>query len=159
MDNVSPPAGDGTGNRFPHQGALAGLIAGAMAGMAPAPAPHPDAALLDLVEEFLCATKAAARMRGLTFSLGARLSRDERVLDGDARHAEAMQATLVHSRDASHIARRAAALPATTPAGLIAKAQICRASVSGCPKLARSLAEDLIASPELRRAIFPAEVI
>ena len=48
-------------------------------------------------------------------------------------------------------------LRAGTGAGIYAKAMVLRASISGAPYLAVSLAEDLIACKELRATLFPAE--
>jgi hypothetical protein len=64
--------------------------------------------------------------------------------------------------DAQHkattpILSRIRKLPAKTPAGIYAKALVVKASRTGAPILAMSLAEDLIACRELRESLWPAE--
>lgn len=53
--------------------------------------------------------------------------------------------------------RAIAKLPARTPAGIYAKAQVCNASRTGSPVLAKSLARDLLACRALRSVLWPAE--
>ena len=156
MHDLSPSAPDGTRISF---GRMAQVPFGDRAAADLPPLPHPDAELLDLAGQFIFANKGADRLREFWRDLNFRIGTGLAVADGAARHTEAMQAWDSQRRAASHIARRAAALPATTPAGLIAKAQICRASATGCAKLAKSLANDLLGNPDLRRIVFPAEVI
>ncbi len=48
---------------------------------------------------------------------------------------------------------------ATTPAGIYAKATVVRASKTGAAGLAMSLAADLLACEELRKALWPAEAV
>ena len=48
-------------------------------------------------------------------------------------------------------------MKATTAAGIYAKAAVVRASKTGAADLAMSLAEDLLAAPGLRAALWPAE--
>jgi len=59
---------------------------------------------------------------------------------------------------AKPILRRIAKLRAITPAGIYAKALVVRASRTGAPVLAMSLATDMIASPGLRASLWPADV-
>jgi hypothetical protein len=47
-------------------------------------------------------------------------------------------------------------MKATTAAGIYAKAAVVRASKTGAADLAMSLAEDLLACPGLRAALWPA---
>ena len=50
-------------------------------------------------------------------------------------------------------------IKATTPASIYAKAMVCRASVTGAAGLALSLAADFLACEELRKALWPAELV
>jgi hypothetical protein len=52
-----------------------------------------------------------------------------------------------------------AKIKATTAAGIYAKAMVCRASKTGAAGLAMSLAADLIACEDLRKTLWPAEVV
>ena len=54
---------------------------------------------------------------------------------------------------------RISRIKATTPAGIYAKAMVCRASVTGAAGLALSLAADFLACEELRKALWPAEPV
>lgn len=54
--------------------------------------------------------------------------------------------------------RLVAKLPATTAAGIYAKAMVVRASATWAAGLAMLLAEDLVACEELRKMLWPAEV-
>ena len=58
---------------------------------------------------------------------------------------------------AKPLLRRIAKLPAATAAGIYAKALVVRASRTGAPVLARTLAADLIACPGLRASLWPAQ--
>ena len=60
-------------------------------------------------------------------------------------------------KEAIPLLSRIRKLPAATGAGIYAKAMVVRASITGSPRLAMSLAEDLIACKELRAILFPAE--
>jgi hypothetical protein len=53
--------------------------------------------------------------------------------------------------------RKAAKLPAKTPAGIYAKAMVARCTRTGAAGLAMSLAEDFLGIPELRASIWPNE--
>ena len=133
---------------------------------------HPDAALLDLCAEALHLLTHAARAREAGRAL----------LHGDAEHqgrggrsaADALGESLRQAQaraewealfdDASRgitkakpLLSRIRKLRAGTGAGIYAKAMVLRASISGAPYLAVSLAEDLIACKELRATLFPAE--
>jgi hypothetical protein len=50
-------------------------------------------------------------------------------------------------------------MKATAAAGIFAKAAVVRASKTGAADLAMSLAEDLLAAPGLRAALWPAEEV
>lgn len=115
---------------------------------------HPDAALLDLCAEIAHQRKVAeatdrayiANLRPLYL----RSAADQ--ADHDARRQEMDKA----SRSFAHLLRRASKLPATTAAGIFAKAIAVRSSHTGATVLAKSLAEDLIACPGLRTSLWPA---
>lgn len=156
MSVLPSPAPDGT--RIPFGSMGIGFPGAPMPPDMP-PLPHPDAELLDLAGEFIAASNRANVLMDAWRDLGLRVAAGEAVPPSIERGAEASQAWVSQRRQASHIARRAAALPANTPAGLIAKAQICRASTTGCAKLAKSLANDLLGNPALRRIVFPVEVL
>ena len=75
---------------------------------------------------------------------------------------ESAQRALAHterdeaSRRYSHLLREASKFPATTAAGIYAKAIAVRAFRTGAQYLAMSLAEDLLACPGLRASLWPA---
>lgn len=120
--------------------------------------PHPDADLLDLCAEALHhlghAQKAfdARRVRywqtGTEDERRARYAEDERLL---AAYHES-------DRAGKPAMARIAKMKATTAAGIFAKAMVVRCSKTGAAGLAMTLAEDLIACPGLRAALWPAEV-
>lgn len=56
-------------------------------------------------------------------------------------------------RAARPILRRLGTIPATTPAGVVAKALCVRLSGGSAARLGQSLAEDLLACPAIRRAL------
>ena len=60
-------------------------------------------------------------------------------------------------RVARPILRAIGKLTARTPAGIYAKAQVCNASRTGAPLLAKSLAADLLACHALRSVLWPAD--
>jgi hypothetical protein len=59
---------------------------------------------------------------------------------------------------AKPLLRRMAKLRVTTAAGIYAKAPLVRASRTGAPVLAMSLAADMIDCPGLRASLWPADV-
>jgi hypothetical protein len=65
------------------------------------------------------------------------------------------EAHMAHYYQARALLRAIAKVPATTPAGIYAKAQVCRASRTGAPGLATSMVEDLLACRALRAVIWP----
>lgn len=109
--------------------------------------PQPDYALLDLCGDLLHLLKHANAAREACRNMSYRdpkkdEARDEaRALDGQI----------------SSLTSKARKLRATTAAGIYAKALVMRASPTGMPQLATSLAEDLVSSPNLRASIWPNE--
>lgn len=65
----------------------------------------------------------------------------------------------VLTRKAAAVLRHAAKIPARTPAGIYAKAFLVRKGVAGAGALGMSLADDLLRSPAIRRAIWPADAL
>lgn len=119
--------------------------------------PHPDAALLDLCAEIAYRRKIAEQ---------ARQNWHEGFIPKYKRGAveEAQQKALDQARDDadhafSHLLRKAAKMPATTAAGIYAKALAVRSSKTGAATLAMSLANDLIACPGLRMSLWPADSV
>ena len=118
--------------------------------------PHPDADLLDLCAEAIHylghAQKAldARRVRewqdGTEDERKARYAEDERLL----------KVYLESDRAGKPAMARIAKMKATTAAGIFAKAMVVRCSKTGAAGLAMTLAEDLIACPGLRAALWPA---
>jgi hypothetical protein len=117
---------------------------------------HPDHALLDLCAETLHLRRRSVELRRQRELLPGRFGtppatpaqnhlRAEIDAERDAADARAMQLT-----------RRAAKLPAITPAGIYAKALVVRASRSAAAVLAMSLADELIACRSLRQSLWPA---
>lgn len=126
---------------------------------APDAPPHPDAELLDLAEQVLSKAKATRHLRGHMDDLGRRFPLHRPATEAErAPFDRAIEYWDDARRSTAKLIRRAGWLKATTPAGLAAKALICRASKTGSPKLAVSLAEDLLDNPHLRRAVWPAEI-
>jgi hypothetical protein len=132
----------------------------------------PDAALLDLCAEALHLlthaerTKIAARKllhaeptqrrdhgEDIADVLAGLLRKTKVRAEWEALFAEAADGVT----KAKPLLSRIRKLPAATGAGIYAKAMVVRASITGAPHLAVSLAEDLIACKELRATLFPAE--
>jgi hypothetical protein len=114
---------------------------------------YPDAELLDLCAQALdkqrtaeLAGQAAAVFPHWMNSTDQERASQRRLTD------ERMAATLA----ARTFAARARKLRAKTGAGIYAKALVVRDAPTGAPALAKSLAEDLIAQPELRALLWPA---
>ena len=127
----------------------------ASTGQEPEPAPHPDAVLLDLcadIAQSLKASKAANKQWD-----DARVPWCERTLATVDQDNSLRFGAKVADRNYFAALRAAAKIPATTAAGVHAKAVACRASKTGAANLATSLANDLLAAPGLRSAIWPAE--
>ena len=59
----------------------------------------------------------------------------------------------------NHFCRKVRKLPAKTPAGLFAKATLCRAHKIGAGVLAMSMADDFLACDEIRLAIWKPEAV
>lgn len=121
---------------------------------------QPDAALLDLCAEALHLHRAAAAAetafcehRDSTFAR-CRQWTDAECAESDALAAEWSRA----EKRMAPVLNRAKKIQATTPAGIYAKAQVVALSKTGALKLAMSLAADLLASPAIRAAIWPAHV-
>jgi hypothetical protein len=121
--------------------------------------PHPEAALLDLCAEALHLLTQAEKA----------LAACQRALKASVASGVRPQAAYYSERDlleeythgiskAKPILRRIAKLHATTPVGIYAKALVVRASRTGAPVLAMSLAIDMIACPGLRASLWPADV-
>ncbi len=114
---------------------------------------HPDAALLDLCAEALHLlshaerAKAAGRAAFGSDEWRPRRTEWEALFDDSNRGVTKAMPLLSRIRK----------LHASTGAGIYSKAMVVRASISGAPHLAVSLAEDLIACKELRATLFPAE--
>jgi hypothetical protein len=122
--------------------------------------PHPEAALLDL---------CAVALHLLTHAERA-LAACQRMLFASVASGVQPQAAHYSERDRLHeeyrrgiakakpLLRRIAKLRATTAAGIYAKALVVRASRTGAPVLAMSLAADMIDCPGLRASLWPADV-
>jgi hypothetical protein len=147
------PSGDG----------LAALIAGLQNSAARAvarqggcpvpPLPHDDDALMTLCSEILHLARRLNALRAERYGavrpgvIGVLIETLERIrADENAIKTELRTAL-----------RRVGKIPATTAAGVYAKALAVRCSADGAAILAKSLAEDLMASRELRRLLWPAE--
>jgi hypothetical protein len=114
--------------------------------------PHsPDAALLDLCAEALHLLTHAERARAAMLAMPAREERERRER---ARHFEDYRDGI---RRAKPLLSRIRKLRATTGPGIYAKALVVRASITGAPHLAKSLAEDLVACDALRATLWAAE--
>ena len=122
---------------------------------------HRDAALLDLcatalqhltrAEKALVAVRAAQEVAAAHWQSNGHRSP---ALDADSDRLWAARTD--HISKAKPLLRRIAKLPATTGAGIYAKALVVRSSITGAPVLAKSLAADLIACRELRATLWPA---
>jgi hypothetical protein len=115
--------------------------------------PQADYALLDLCSETLHAIKKANEAHAThskvhAYSGGTRPATDWK---------PAFDAWQDADREATRLLRRVSKIPATTAAGLYAKALVCRSSASGSAALAHSLADDFIACEGLRASLWPAE--
>jgi hypothetical protein len=118
-------------------------------------AASPDAALLDLCAEALHLLTRAEKVRKAITGVWQRFDAGE--------NRDLIRAELDRLREDSSAAvkrakpllSRARKLHATTGAGIYAKALVVRASITGAPLLAVSLAEDLVACTELRATLWP----
>ncbi len=115
--------------------------------------PHPDAKLLDLCAEAAAAHKeqqaAGKAWEGKPFFW----PHDPARAEYDAK----CEAEKRAERNYASLLREAGKLPAATAQGIYAKALAVRASKTGAATLAHSLAEDLIANPALRMALWAAD--
>lgn len=119
--------------------------------------PNPDAELLDLCADALDLLVIAARA-WRDRPVVKRAARGEPIPKAD--YAEDQRLHDIFRDNSSRAMpplRAIRKLPAKTAAGVFAKAMVVRASRTGAPLLAMSLAEDLISNPTLRRAIWPAD--
>lgn len=98
---------------------------------------HPDHQLLDLCGDLLHMMKRRKDLRELQFDHP--LQQDRHALFGQI----------------NSLLSKARKLRAATPAGIYAKVLVIRASESGAPMLAVSLAHDLVDVPALRASIWP----
>jgi len=115
---------------------------------------NPDYALLDLCAEGLHLAKEHRRIN------------ETRLADLERRRADKLydnnvlfEAELRTERQLRSAYLKASKLPARTPAGLFAKASLCRASKTGAAVLAMSLADDFLACDEIRLAIWKPEAV
>lgn len=118
--------------------------------------PHPDADLLDLCAEALHYLGHAQKAydarnvigwgRGTPEDQKAAMEQDKRLLEE----------CYAGERAGKPPMARIAKMKATTAAGIFAKAMVVRCSKTGAAVLAMTLAEDLIACPGLRAALWPA---
>jgi hypothetical protein len=116
-------------------------------------APHPDAKLLDLCAEIAQQRKVGeATLRAQIDSHLSPWKSDER-----AELAALQEKCRLEHRTLGGLLRRAGSIPATTAAGIYAKALAVRASKSGAALLGVSLAEDLLDNPALRASLWGAE--
>ena len=116
-------------------------------------AASPDAALLDLCAEALHLLSHAERAKAAGRALFGSDEWRPRRAEWEALFDDASRGVT----KAKPLLSRIRKLRAGTGAGIYAKAMVLRASISGAPYLAVSLAEDLIACKELRVTLFPAE--
>jgi hypothetical protein len=115
--------------------------------------PQPDFVLLDLCSETLHAIKKANAVKAARLPL-------ESCNHGPKTRDEwqaAIDAWQDADREATRLLRRVSKIPATTAAGLYAKALVCRSSASGAAVLSHSLADDFIACEGLRASLWPAD--
>lgn len=112
--------------------------------------PHPDRELLDLCGDVLYWAK---RSDELWEEWRNRPSR----YDNRGRHLVERDDAKAADAKLTQLLRRAKKLPATTPAGIYAKALAVRCSITGAAVLAKSLADDLIACRALRESLWPSE--
>jgi len=125
---------------------------------------HPDHELLGLCAEAL----HWRRHGGATHE--ARMAEQHRLLDRDHRKGtlewteaeynrafgRALEVELDYDKRMRRVLFEARKLPAKTAAGIYAKALIVRSTKTGSMLLAMSLADDLIALPQLRTSLWPA---
>ena len=116
-------------------------------------AASPDAALLDLCAEALHLLTHAERAKAAGRALFGSDEWRPRRAEWEALFDDSNRGVT----KAKPLLSRIRKLRAGTGAGIYAKAMVVRASISGAPYLAVSLAEDLIACKELRATLFPAE--
>ena len=118
--------------------------------------PHPDADLLDLCAEALHHLSHAEKARA------ARRLNNWPSLEGEARKVAQAEWERLYGvyREGESAGKaplfRITKMKATTAAGIYAKAMVVRCSQTGAAGLAMTLAEDLIACPGLRAALWPA---
>jgi hypothetical protein len=112
---------------------------------------HPDHELLRVCSEALHALRQAAAIHAA--------NRDGAIGDWTREgfvHSAWYVEWDAHLNRSKQALRAAGKISATTPAGIYAKAMLVRMSPSGSPKLAASLADELIQCAELRRTLWPA---
>jgi hypothetical protein len=128
---------------------LLSLLAGRamVAGADPAAAVSPDHNLLLLCDHVVIAKRQHDQFEGAWRALERPHHPDEKRLYDEWRRAD---------RTVRSLLAKIRKLPATTPAGLFAKAAAVSRTGSAAAIVAVSLAHDLLASAELRRAVWPA---
>lgn len=117
--------------------------------------PHPDGKLLEVCAEALALLSGAERAREQR-PMG-RVSMDKWTAAMHAFDRQMMEEAAALDYRASPWLRRAAKVPATTAAGIFAKALVVRASATGAAALARTLAADLVDCRGLRGSLWPAD--
>jgi hypothetical protein len=113
-------------------------------------APHPDAELLEL-----CAKVLDLRAEYSAIDREARKMSDPPFMGNPAFAAEMQKRDEVKDSCRAPMARLCK-FQAKTAAGIYAKAHVLRVSHGGAPRLALSVAEDLINCPGLRASLWPA---
>jgi hypothetical protein len=117
---------------------------------------NPDHQLLDLCAEALHRLKHAQKARGQRNGLRWRSDTPEEQRRSRAEDAALFAEWQEGEKSAKPAMLRIRKMKATTAAGIYAKAAVVRASETGAAVLAMSLAEDLLACPGLRSALWPA---
>ena len=124
--------------------------------------PHPDHCLLDACADALRIMREVKELRQqdrALFSFGGGdfaqlpVAEQERRREQSKDNLQQIGVLDGALRSVLSIARKQ---PATTAAGVYAKALVCKTSQTGAAVLAMTLAEDLIATPAIRASIWPA---
>lgn len=113
-------------------------------------ASHPDAELLEL-----CATVLDLTAEANSIDREARRSKDPNITN--PKFKEEMNKRDVKRDEARSPMARLSKHPARTAAGIYAKAFVLRTRHGTAPRLAMTLAEDLVMCPGLRALLWPAE--
>jgi hypothetical protein len=116
---------------------------------------HPDAELLDLCGGALERIRAAELALQAVYAYPNWDDASQEQLNKKEALLRERSAAIVVART---LAGRARKLRAKTGAGIYAKALVIRNARTGAPMLAKSLADDLLAQPNLRAVLWPAEI-